>query len=65
ANLPLTGEEFCDATHREELDSFFRDRVKSYSGGTRNLRNTIESINDCIARKKALGPNFAEFLKGY
>jgi alanyl aminopeptidase len=65
AYLPLTGKEFCDATHRDELDSFFRDRVKNYSGGTRNLRNTLESIDDCIARKKDLGPSFAEFLKGY
>ena len=65
AYLPTTGNAFCDAAHRDEMDSFFRDRVKGYTGGERTLRNTIETIDVCIARKKALGPSIAEFLKAY
>ena len=65
AYLPLTGNAFCDATRREEVDSFFRERVKDYTGGERTLRNVLETIDVCIARKKALGPGIAEFLKAY
>jgi alanyl aminopeptidase len=65
AYLPITGNAFCDAAHREEVDSFFRDRVKGYTGGERTLRNTLETIDVCMARKKTLGPSIAEFLKAY
>jgi alanyl aminopeptidase len=63
--LPFTGNAFCDAAHRQEVDSFFRERVKSYTGGERMLRNALETIDVCIARKKALGPSMTEFLKAY
>ncbi len=65
AELPTTGSVFCDAAHRDEVDSFFRGRVKDYIGGERTLRNTLETIDVCIARKNALGPGIAEFLKAY
>jgi alanyl aminopeptidase len=65
AYLPITGNAFCDATHREEVDSFFRDRIKSYVGGERTLRQALESIDVCIAKKKVLEPSIAEFLKAY
>ena len=32
ATLPTVGSSFCDAKRRDELDSFFRDRVKDYTG---------------------------------
>jgi alanyl aminopeptidase len=63
--LPFTANAFCDATHREEVDSFFHERVKGFTGGERTLRNALEIVDVCIARKKALGPSIAEFLKGY
>jgi alanyl aminopeptidase len=63
--LPSTGNDFCDAAHRQQVDNFFRDRVNSYTGGQRTLRNTLETIDVCIARKKVLGPGIAQFLKSW
>lgn len=63
AALPEVGRAFCDADHRDEVKSFFQDRVKEYTGGPRNLASTLETIDLCIARKKALGPELTAFLK--
>jgi len=65
ASLPETGKAFCDAGHRDQLNSFFADRVKQYSGGERILAQTLESIDQCIAQSKALGPEYAKFLSKY
>ncbi len=62
ANLPEVGKAFCDTEHRTEVQSFFQDRVKQYTGGPRNLAQTLESIDVCIARKKALEPELSSFL---
>ena len=63
SELPETGKVFCDTTRRREVDGFFRDRVKNYSGGERTLRQVLETIDLCIARRKALEPSLADFLK--
>jgi cytosol alanyl aminopeptidase len=63
AFFPFVGNGFCDATHRAEVESFFQDRVKSYTGGPRNLAQTLEGIDLCIAERKALGPDLSAFLK--
>jgi len=65
AMLPFTGASFCDAGHRDEVQSFFADRVKKYVGGPRNLSQVLEEIDLCIARRKTLEPELAEFLKQY
>ncbi len=53
--LPAVGGTFCDAKRRDELDSFFRDRVKDYNGGPRALAQTLEGIDLCISARKTLG----------
>ena len=63
AALPGIGQAFCDADHRADLASFFQDRVKQYTGGPRNLAMTLESIDLCIAKRKVLGPEIADFLR--
>ncbi len=65
ADLPGTGRAFCDTEKRTEVADFFGERVKEYSGGERNLRHTLETIDVCIAKKAALGPSVAEFLRGW
>jgi alanyl aminopeptidase len=65
AGLPGVGRNFCDAEHRSELKTFFEGKVTKYTGGPRTLQNTLESIDLCIARKKVLGPQLAEFLRKY
>jgi len=63
--LPMVGRAFCDATHREEVDAFFKDRSAKTTGGSRILAQTLESIGQCIAIRNAQEPSVAEFLKGY
>jgi alanyl aminopeptidase len=63
ASLPEVGRSFCDAGHRAQVQSFFEDRVKQYTGGPRNLTQTLESIDVCIARKQALAPELSAFLR--
>jgi alanyl aminopeptidase len=63
ANLPEVGRAFCDPEHRAEVQSFFGERVKQYTGGPRNLLQTLESIDVCIARKNALEPQMSAFLR--
>jgi cytosol alanyl aminopeptidase len=62
--LPTVGGSFCDAKRRDELDAFFRDRVKDYTGGTRALAQTLEGIDLCISARKALAPELKAFLDG-
>ena len=56
------GQAFCDAKRRDELNSFFADRVKDYTGGPRILAQTIEGIDLCIAARKTLAPELTNFL---
>jgi alanyl aminopeptidase len=65
AALPTVGGSFCDAKRRDELDSFFRDRVKDYTGGSRALAQTLEGIDLCISARKALTPDLKAFLDKY
>jgi alanyl aminopeptidase len=65
AMLPSVGGSFCDAKRRDELDSFFADRVKDYNGGPRTLAQTLEGIDLCIAARKSLTPELTAFLNQY
>jgi alanyl aminopeptidase len=65
ANLPFVGGAFCDASHRAALQAFFEDRVKTYAGGPRNLAQTLEGIDLCIAQRQKLAPELAAFLQQY
>lgn len=64
ANLPFVGAGYCDAGRRAELEAFFGDKVKGYTGGPRNFAEVLELVDLCIARKAALGPEIVEFLRG-
>jgi alanyl aminopeptidase len=63
--LPMVGRAFCDEKHRDEVATFFKDRSAKTTGGPRILAQTLESIDQCIAIRKAQEPSVAEFLKGY
>ena len=63
AGLPNVGSGFCNATQRDEVKAFFKDRVKNYVGGQRNLDQTIEKIDICIGERKAIEPDIARFLQ--
>lgn len=65
AMLPTVGSTFCDSKERDELDSFFADRVKSYTGGQRALAQTLEGIDLCISARRSLAPELTAFLNKY
>jgi cytosol alanyl aminopeptidase len=65
AVLPSVGRGFCDAKRRDELNSFFSDRVKDYTGSPRVLAQTLEGIDLCIAARKTLAPELTAFLSEY
>lgn len=52
--LPAVGSGFCSAEKRDELKAFFEPIVESLSGGPRYLAQTVESIDQCIAKKARL-----------
>jgi alanyl aminopeptidase len=60
--LPRVGRGFCDPKSRDELQAFFGPIVAQYSGAPRNLAQTLESIDLCIANKTAQQASVAEFL---
>lgn len=65
AALPATGGAFCSAARRDEVEAYFEPRVSHYTGGPRTLKQTIEGIDDCIARRSALAPGLTAFLHDY
>ena len=62
AALPVVGRAFCDANRRDQLDVFFRERVKDYAGGPLTLTQTLEGIDICIATRQALVTELTAFL---
>ena len=65
ATLPASGSGFCDAEGHRKVDEFFKDRVKDYSGGPRQLAQVLESIDICAALSQTTRPSIIEFLKKY
>jgi alanyl aminopeptidase len=63
--LPYSGGSFCDAESRRELQSFFGPKVDQYAGAPRNLAQTLEGIDLCIARKTAQQDSVKVFLEKY
>jgi alanyl aminopeptidase len=63
--LPYVAGAYCDAAHRQDVQSFFTGRSTKYTGGPRILTQVLEGIDLCIAYKNAQEPSVAEFLKTY
>ncbi len=62
ASLPLTATGFCDAAHRQQVESFFQPRIAALPGGSRNLANTLERIRLCSERATVIQPAIVRFL---
>lgn len=65
ADMPFVAGAFCDEQHRHDAADFFEGRSTKYKGGPRNLAQTLEGIDLCVAYKKAQQPSLAEFLGRY
>ncbi len=64
-DLPEVGRGFCDATSRNEVEAFFKDKVQTYTGGPRRLAGVLESIDICIAQHDRIAPNLIAFLRTF
>jgi alanyl aminopeptidase len=63
--LPRVGQSYCNAESRDALKEFFKPRVDKLTGAPRTLSQVLESIDVCIAQKKAEQPSVDAFLKKY
>ena len=62
ADLPFVGGAFCDEKGYAEVQSFFRDKVKSMPGAEHSLDQVLERIQVCGPRRAAQRPEVAKFL---
>jgi mevalonate kinase len=65
AYMPNVASAFCDEQHRHDAAAFFEGRSTKYTGGPRNLAQTLEGIDLCVAYKKVQQPSLVEFLARY
>jgi hypothetical protein len=65
ASLPNLGRSFCDDASRRELVAFSRPLAAKYEGLQRNLDQTLETIDQCIALVQAQGASVRGFLEKY
>lgn len=63
--LPRVGQSYCNAESRDALKQYFEPRVDQLTGAPRTLSQVLESIDVCIAQKKAEQPSIEAFLKKY
>jgi alanyl aminopeptidase len=63
SQLPMVGQEFCDAQSKSELQSFFRPRLAELTGATRTLAQVVEAIDQCMAIKERKEPSVRAFLQ--
>ena len=62
---PYIARGYCDTSHRQDVDSFFKDRSTKFTGGPRILAQVLERIDLCVAYKKAQEPSVTAFLQEY
>ena len=65
SGLPMVGAAFCDEKGYAEVETFFRDKVKSMPGTERNLNQVLEAISLCGPRRAAQRPQVAKFLQAW
>jgi cytosol alanyl aminopeptidase len=53
----------CTPEARKEVEAFFADRVNSLGGGPRELAQTLERIDLCVARMGTQQKAMAEYLQ--
>jgi cytosol alanyl aminopeptidase len=65
SQLPLVGGAFCDERGYAEVESFFKERVKSMPGAELSLAQVLEKIQLCGPRRAAQRPGVAKFLTAW
>ncbi len=62
-NLFYVGSAFCDASHRAAVEAAFAPRAEKAIGGKRELAQTLESIDLCIADRAVQLPALSAYLR--
>jgi alanyl aminopeptidase len=65
AGLAEVGGGFCDAEHRAEVESFFKDKAARSTGGPRQVAQVLERMSLCEAQRDSRRASVAAFLKKY
>ncbi len=64
AQFPRWGGQLCDQAARDDMETFFRDRIGKFTGGPRILAQTLEGIGLCVAFKSRQQASLVRFLQG-
>jgi alanyl aminopeptidase len=54
---------FCDRPHEDEVRAFFTPRVPTINGGPRNLTQSLDRIEQCVARHDAQRESAREYVR--
>ena len=54
----------CDDRKRDEIESFFKERLQKSLGGPRRYAQAMETLRSCSAFRNAQAPSVAAFLSG-
>jgi len=60
--LTFFGKAYCDTEKRDEVQAFFAPRVGNLTGGPRNLAQTLEGIDLCVAKVRQHKPEMDAWL---
>jgi len=61
--LPWVGAGLCEDETRSELEGFFSARARAVTGAPRVLAQVLESVDQCVARKRAHQPGVVAYLE--
>jgi alanyl aminopeptidase len=64
ASLVGAASVLCDDTKRQEIEGFFKDRLKKSLGGPRRYAQAMETLRTCSAFRAAQEPSVVAFLSG-
>ena len=62
ARFPRLGAQLCDVNEKSEFENFLAPRTAKIPGGSRNMAQTLEEIDICIASRQLQSPKLKAFL---
>jgi alanyl aminopeptidase len=63
AYFPFLAAGQCDERVKADMVAFFKERASNVESGARKYQQALESLDQCVALKKAQGPAVAKFLR--
>ena len=60
--LTFFGKAYCDTEKRSEVEAYFAARIDNLTGGPRNLAQTLEGIDLCVAKVRQHKPEMDAWL---